>query len=98
MQSIPGAFVRFWNPRASYVLAGTKLIEWKALIEASLAALIVTPERAAWILATYPPSDMGRPDILAPHVRERTARVRKTKRAEFAGEEEDGLDVAASAD
>jgi hypothetical protein len=29
-----------------------------------LAELVVTPERAAWILERYPPSDQGRPGIL----------------------------------
>jgi hypothetical protein len=40
----------------------------------SLVHLVVSPERAAWILERYPPTETGRPMILATeyHARSRT--------------------------
>lgn len=39
--------------------------EWHRLSVEALRALIVTDERRDWILATYPPSEVGRPGMFA---------------------------------
>jgi|HubBroStandDraft_2_1064218.scaffolds.fasta_scaffold471031_3 hypothetical protein len=63
-----------------------------------LAALIVSPERAAWIMETYPPEQMGRPGIL--HRELRGTKIRKTdadegREDELTNEESEGVEVAA---
>jgi hypothetical protein len=57
-----------WRPLSNYVLSSTQARDWKRTGDAALAELIVSPERAAWIMATYPPEETGRPGILVPHV------------------------------
>ena len=41
-----------------------KAADWRHLLSLSLAGLVVSPERTAWILARYPPTEMGRPGIM----------------------------------
>jgi hypothetical protein len=67
-----------WNPRTVYVLSSEQAMAWRQLGD-PLAALVVSPERAAWIEARYPYSDQGRPGIICPE--ERTHKeVRATDR------------------
>jgi hypothetical protein len=56
----------------------------------SLAHLVVSPERAAWILERYPPNETGRPMILATeyHARSRTRRAAAGVETLQAGEHE----------
>ena len=58
-------------------LQGAKLFEWGLLSRASLAALVVSEERQAWILETYPPEETGRPGILVAQERKRIREVKK---------------------
>jgi hypothetical protein len=37
---------------------------WQEIRSKVIKRLIVSPERAAWILQNYPPTDLGRPGIL----------------------------------
>ena len=59
--------MRNLNPAKINPMGGGKMYEWKRLEDLALAELIVSPARAAWILARYPPEQTGRPGILATH-------------------------------
>jgi hypothetical protein len=60
--------VRNLNPARMNPLRGGKMDWWKFLGDEALAALIVSPERAAEIMRRYPEKEMmGRPGILATH-------------------------------
>jgi hypothetical protein len=84
--------VRNPRPAAMNPLQGTKLFEWGLLSRASLAALVVSEERRAWILETYPPEETGRPGILVAQERKR---VHKTEKREFDADASDELDEVA---
>jgi len=54
-------------------------MEWRRLTVEGLAVLIVDDVRREWILAHYPPSEMGRPGIIHHTPRgEKRNRVRET--------------------
>jgi hypothetical protein len=80
--------IRNPNPSKTNPLSGTKLLEWGLLSRASLTSLIVSEERRAWILETYPPEETGRPGIIVVHAR--GDELRKTD----AGRELSGNDFA----
>lgn len=71
--------MRHPNPSKMNALGGDKLAAWKRLGDECLAELIVSPERAAWILRRYPPQEMGRPGIIHTdsHDRGSEAKIRK---------------------
>jgi len=52
--------------------------EWRRLSVEALAALIVSDERRDFILATYPPTDVGRPGIIHNTPRGEKRKVRET--------------------
>jgi hypothetical protein len=57
------------NPLSNYIPSNTKTWEWKRLDDEALARLIASPERTAWIVATYPPEETGRPGIICVQLR-----------------------------
>jgi hypothetical protein len=88
--------MRHPNPAATNPLQGTKLYEWGALSRVSLAALIVSPERAAEIMRLYPEEETrGRPGIIVAQERKRVRKTKKREREDDAGEE---VDVVAEQD
>ncbi len=93
--------IRNLNPGKLTPMAGLKLAEWKRLGDLTLAALIVSPERAREIIEKlYPEKEMmGRPGRFAPPDGQKAPKKpgRKTD-CEFedaATDEIDVLDVAA---
>ena len=92
--------MRHPNPNAMNPLQGTKLYEWGLLSRASLATLIVSDERAAWILSTYPPEETGRPGIIVAQERKRVHKAEKQTREDANEEldevaEQDEMELAA---
>jgi hypothetical protein len=61
--------------RRSHALPPGLASEWLRLTVESLSELLVSDERREWLLATYPPTDVGRPGII--HSGERRKAVRK---------------------
>lgn len=45
-------------------LRGKRLEEYGRVMARERASLLVSAERQRWILATYPPDETGRPDIM----------------------------------
>jgi hypothetical protein len=54
-----------WNRRLKALPHPAYTDAWQEIRAKVLNRLIVSPERAAWILQTYPPTDLGRPGILS---------------------------------
>jgi len=52
---------RTYSPK----LRGKKLRDYGIVMAKERAKLVVSPERAKWILEHYPPSETGRPDLFA---------------------------------
>jgi hypothetical protein len=63
-----------------------------------VADLIVSPERAAWIMAVYPPNDMGRPGVLAHSPRGESVRIADDGPLDEVEIEDGELELAAAAD
>jgi hypothetical protein len=53
-----------WNRRVKAHPNPVYTDTWQEIRASMLNRLIVDPERAAWILQTYPPTDLGRPGVL----------------------------------
>lgn len=94
LSGFPVRLMRHPNPAATNPLQGTKLFEWGLLSRASLAALVVSDERRAWILATYPPEETGRPGIIVAQERKRV----KTKKRLHEDDADKELDEVAEQD
>ena len=90
------------NPARTSALQGTKLAEWDRLSQESLAALIVSPERAAEIMRLYPEDEMsGRPGRFAPSnqkLRSTRGKIRKVDGGEEPDEvaEQDEMELVAA--
>lgn len=71
-----------YSPR----LRGKALEEYRKCMQRERQALLVSPERLAWILKTYPPEETGRPGIWVHTRSERCGRnVGKLERHEHDG-------------